>query len=389
MLGIRFSHLRWTGTLAVVGGAFGLVGTLTISVGYFGTGSLRGAWLLALPWLVIMVFGFLVRFLRGARSAGASLGLAVLGAVVVGPVFVSAAGRLRWIDDPGLWPTPIGFSTNVSDSAAEWLLRGGLVLVVIAAFLVGISCWIPVARTTTIPGSQMPRSPYRIEVLALVFVLVLVALSTSTSDLTFFGTYASVAQLAILLSWIVPLSLVLGLSLRSNGLGSLWVAAGLGIAVVAEPVVRSIGLAVFSGLNWTDAADSWYQESVFAVGNGLISTAANGWIILPSIVIIVVIALWNASGSLVEGPSSRETPISAPLDPWAGTAFVLAFIPLISVPALALGHISYERVVASDKPLRGRVLAATAIVLSLFNIAAVVLIATGAVSVFNDIWIGG
>lgn len=385
----RFRHLRWTGTLAVVSGALGLTGNLLIAAGYFDISGLRSAWLTGLPWIAVIAFGLLVRFLRGFKSAGASLGLAVVGAVLAGPAFLMSAARLRWMNEPGLWPSPASSLRTVSDDAAEWLLTGGLTLTVVAAVLLVASCWIPVARAGAIPGNLVPRSPYRIETLALIVVLVVVAFSTSRGDWAFFGTYSTFAHIAILLSWIVPLSVVLGLGLRSNGLGSLWVATGLAVAVVVEPVARFIGLTIWSTLGWNDAPDDWYQEGALTTGSLLIPTAASAWIILPVLAIIGVIVLWNSTSRLIEGPFSHETPRSAPLDPWAGTAFVLSFVPVISVPALILGHISYERVVTSDQPLRGRVIAATAIVLGLLNIAVVVLVASGATSTFGDLWIGG
>jgi len=386
---VPFNHLRWTGSLAVVGGSIGAAGTVAVSVGYYGTGSIRGSWLSMMPWIVVIVFGLLIRFLRGPRSGGASLGLAVLGSLLVGPAFVSGAARLRWINDPDIWPATGDAPPGIPASTAEWLVIGGLVAILLASLLVGISCWIPVARTSTLPGRLVPRSPYRIEVLALLFVLALVALATAPDNSVGAGTYGSFTGIAILLAWLVPLSLVLGLGLRSSGLGSLWIAGGLAIAVIAEPLIRSLGLIVWSGLGWNDAPDFWYQERAFATGSDLFPTLASAWLILPSLAIIAAVLLWNANPGLMEGPYSRQTPLSAPLDPWSGVSFTLAFIPLISVPALVLGHISYERIVSSDRPLRGRMLASAAIALGILNIAVVVLLASGALASLDDIWIGG
>lgn len=385
----RFRHLRWTGTVAVVAGAVGLTGNLLVSLSYFDIKGLRSAWITGLPWIAVIGFGLLVRFVRGPKSAGSSLGLAVVGAALAGPAFLMGAARLRWMNEPELWPSPPPSLLTISDDVAEWLLPSGLVLTLLAVVLLVVSCWTPIARASVIPGSQVPRSPYRIEALALVFVMVVVAFSTSTGNWAFFGTYSSYAQSAMLLSWLIPLSVVLSLGLRSNGLGSLWMAAGLAVVVIVEPLSRFITLSIWSGLGWTDADDSWYQEAALTSGNLLIPTAASAWIILPTLALIGVVLLWNSSKSLDEGPFSRDTPPGAPLDPWAGTAFVLSFVPVISVPALVLGHISYERVVSAERPLRGRVIAATAIVLGLLNIAAVMLIATGAVSSVSDLWNGG
>lgn len=385
----RFDHLRWTGTVAVVGGALGAAGTITTSVGYFGIESIRGSWLSILPWLLVVTFGLLIRFLRGPRSGGASMGLAVLGSFLIGPAFVAGAARIRWINDPDIWPSPGAPPSGISASVAEWLVIGGLVATLLASLLVAISSWIPIARASMLPGRLVPRSPYRIEVLALLLVFVLVALATSSDLSLSAGTYGSFTTTAILFSWLIPLTLVLGLGLRSSGLGSLWIAAALAIAVVAEPIARSVGLGVWSGVGWSDAPDTWYQQGAFATGSDLLPTLASAWLMVPSLAIIVVVLLWNASGGLAEGPYSRATPLSSPLDPWAGVAFTLAFIPLISIPALILGHVSYERIVSSDRPMRGRLLAGAAITLGILNMAGVALFATGTLTSLDDIWVGG
>jgi len=385
----RFVRLRWTGSVAVVGGALGTAGTITVSVGYFGIESIRGSWLSVLPWLVVITFGLLIRFLRGPRSGGASMGLAVVGSFLIGPAFVASAARLRWINDPAIWPSPSAPPSGIPASVAEWLAIGGLVAILLASLLVGISSWVPIARASMRSGRLVPRSPYRVEVLAILLVFVLVALATSSDISLSAGTYGSFTTTALLLSWLIPFTLVLGLGLRSSGLGSMWIAAGLAIAVVAEPIARSVGLGVWSGFGWSGAPDIWYQQDAFATSSDLLPTLASAWLIVPSLAIIAVVLLWNASSGLSEGPYSRATPLSSPLDPWAGVAFTLAFIPLISIPALILGHISYERIVSSDRPLRGRLLAGAAITLGILNIAAVALFATGTLTSVDDIWIGG
>ena len=385
----RFAHVRWVGTLAVVAGFVAITGTVMVSIGYFGTGSVRSVWLELLPWIVIILFGFLARFLRGQRATGAAIGLAVIGVLVAGPSIIGNLARLRWLNDADLWPVAAGTPTDISPTTAEWLLAVGLLLIVIASIMVAISSWIPVSRSALIPGIRIPRSPYRIEVLALLFVFVIVAVATASDAWSSFGTYSTFTKTALLLSWLIPLTLVLGFTLRSSGMGSLWAVAALGIAVIAEPAARSLALSVWSGLGWTNAEDWWYQEQAWAMGRGLAPGLASATLILPVIVLIAVVILWNAQPAAIDGPYVRTTPASAPLDPWAGVAFVLAFIPLIALPALILGHISYERIAASDRPVRGRVLAATAITIGIVSVTALALFITGDITSLDDVWILG
>lgn len=385
----RFRYLRWVGTLAVVAGFLGAAGTILVSIGYFGTDGIRDLWFLLLPWVAVITFGFLARFLTGARSTGASIALAVIGASLAGPALLSAAARLRWLNNPELWPAPSQGPTDISTSTAEWLLAAGLSVIVIAAILLGITVWIPVARVATIPGSRVARTPYRIEVLAVLYAMILVAFAFAPSSWSTAGTYSSLTQAALVLSWLIPLTLVLGISLRTSGIGSIWAVTGLGVVVLVEPAFRLIGLAVWSSLNWTSASEWWYLDQGLAFGSGLIVTLASPWLILPTLALIVVVLLWNSQPAPVDGPYCRSTPTSAPLDAWSGVAFVLAFIPLIAFPALILGHISYERITSSDKPLRGRLLAATAITLGTLNVFVLLVVGRGSIDSIGDLWIWG
>ena len=386
LLSSHFRHIRWTGTLGVVAGFTGAAGTLAIGFGYFGSSSLRAAWLSLLPWAVVIAFGFLTRFLKGNNSRGASFGLAVSAAAIAGPAFLAAAAGLRWLDSPDQWPTPLFVVSILSSTAESWLVGIGLVSVLIAALGLVVVMWIPTKRAASIAAGLLAKSAYRIEIATLIFILTVVALATASQNWSSAGTYSNLTSTALTLSWLIPLTLILALTLRSAGSGSLWVAAGLGIVFVLEPAIRSLGLGIWSGLGWTSTGDTWYQSQALSNASALIPTLSVAWTIVPIAAIIAVIILWNSQPPIREYPARGRITATAPLDPWAGTAFVLAFVPLLFIPAIILGHLSYERIIGAERPVRGRLLAGAAIVFGIINIFSLVLFFGGALPTLSALW---
>lgn len=358
---------RWVGVLAMVAAGMGIVGSLVKSFEFFGATELRVTWLDTLPWIIVLILGICVHFLRGRGSLASAYGLVTFSAVIAGPTLLVSLAELRQVK-------------------FESLLTVGLLLSIIAAVLLIIGIWTVVAKAASIGVIDIPKSPFRVEVLAIILVFVLVAFLEPESSFVgyaqFFGDYA---QWAYLLSWVVPLALVLTFTLRSPGLGSVWVIAALAIAFIIEPLLRTVVLDIFSSLDWMNELGEWLQPTELAAGRASIPLFASVWLLIPVVALCLVVLLWNANPSPVTAHVVERSP-SAQIDPWAGTAFILSYVPLISIPAIVLGHISYERIVADSERHRGRVLAAAAIFFGVLNTAALIaLIVSGALDAVSNL----
>jgi hypothetical protein len=357
---------RWVGVLAMVAAGMGIVGSLVKSFEFFGATELRVTWLDTLPWIIVLILGVCVHFLRGRGSTASAYGLVTFSAVIAGPTLLVSLAELRQVK-------------------FESLLTVGLLLSIVAAVLLIIGIWTVVAKAASIGVIDIPKSPFRVEVLAIILVFVLVALLVPESSfMGFTQIFGEYAQWAYLLSWVVPLALVLTFTLRSPGLGSVWVIAALAIAFVIEPLVRTVVLLIFSALDWVNELGKWLQPTGLAAGRESIPLFASAWLVIPVIVLCLVVLLWNANPSPVTAHVVERSP-SAQIDPWAGTAFILSYVPLISFPAIVLGHISYERIVADGERHRGRVLAAAAIFFGVLNIALIALFVGGALDAVSNL----
>ncbi len=376
---------RWVGTVAIVAAGLGMAGMLLASVGRFGLVNLRTTWLEIMPWIAVMAFAICVRVLPGRKSAASSFGLAVFSATFVGPLLVATLLSLRWSGESVDLGIPfIAFGDFTSNQSGTYTTVG-LLLALIAGLLLVVVIWVVVARAVSLHVGEIPKSPFRVEVLSLILVLIVVALVlSSTTDIGVGDVIGDLPGPVLLLAWIVPLTLVLAFTLRSSGQGSVWAIAGLAVAFVIEPMVRALLLAVFNSFDWAEGIDGWIQPTAMAMSRGTSPTLASAWLIIPVTVLCILVLLWNAQPS----PNFRspiERSAAAPIDAWAGTAFVLSFVPLISLPAIVLGHVSYERIVADGERQRGRVLAAAAIVFGELNIASILLLSTGALGIDSNL----
>lgn len=386
----RIPSVRWVGTWAVVASGLAIAGSVAELAFRFGFDALTSTVWDVLPWLTILVFALLARLLPGAQSLGSALGVAVLGSLVAGPQLVTALVR---------WALVVGSDAPVTEAMSPEVLHAGLALQTAASLMLLVAVIVPVARICVLDGSGVPRSPFRVEVLALIAVLVLTALATvgSLTDEWAYLAYAwteapgwidSLGGLGALLAWLVPLALVLALSLRSSGSASLWVVGALLVGVLLEPLLRALISAVVGG----SAGDTLGLASFAApdgpvLSRGLAVAPSSVAIVLPSVLIALVVLLWNTRPAAPRHPSGGPPP-SAPLDTWAAVAFLLSFlsvIPLIAIPAIILGHTSYEGIVARGEVQRGRLMAAAAIVVAILLASLVILIPAGGLALSNDL----
>ena len=179
------------------------------------------------------------------------------------------------------------------------------------------------------------------------------------------------------ISWFVPVTLTLALGLRRSGLGSMWVAAAALFVFVLEPIVRTLALNAFEGLGWAGELSGWMQSSGLLASRSAAPIETTQAIMLPVLAIAAIVLLWNSTPQQAPRAEGRYE-LAAPLEPWAATALVLSFVPILSVPAIVLGHVSYERIAALGVAYRGRMIAATAIILGILNLTIVFLFFAGA-----------
>ncbi len=339
---------RGTGAWMVVASALGLVGSVLLPLTN-GSASLstvvEDAWLVPLAWLVLVALS--IGGLVGGRVVPAATAV-VASAFVLGEVVAVATTLAPILRRPFDRAADISFGTAWADDAQAII---GLTLVLVGG--IAALAWVVrfVAADLRASG-RVDRSPYRIEVLVLIAVM---AIATALGALG--STEGTISALVTAL----PLATVLVLLLRQPGSTSMGVALGLALAAF---LLALIGAAVGS---------DQFRPGLLVSPESEVGTFVSAAVAL---LLIVVIVLWNLGVPEVEAASTASAPGDT-LDPWAGAAFILAFIPLLSIPAVILGHLSYERLRRSEHLGRGRLVAGAAIVVGLANVFAIVLVWTG------------
>jgi hypothetical protein len=377
-------RLRGLGRIGAAAAILGLLGSLLVSVGYLGVSSLRITWISGLPWLVVLGIAVFSISQRGSRSVAAVFGMVTSAVVFAGPTVLIAMNNIRWYQTPyDTWGN-VMFSDWTSDFSSTLVIIGLVALFFAGAFFLyaGFRVCLAAAR---LPTGLVPKTPYRIEALSLILVIFFVGLllNTPTDYGDSFTIYAG-GGLILLLAWLIPLSLVLTFTLRQPGAASLWVTGSLIGSLLIEPVFRSVLVNFLSNEKTTESMSLYVQSGFGNTGSALVPTLFSAWVIIPVMILAIVVILWN---SAPEPPTQipNAAAYTAPIDNWAAGSFVLAFVPFLSVPAIALGHISYERVLSCNGLVRGRIFAASAIVLGILNIASVVLIVSGVVRSVSDL----
>ena len=331
---------RWTGVLAVIIAVSALIaGRVQDASGSERITVPPLAWAPWELWLAIGVLGVCVLALRGVRALAAADALAVACAwVCVIPVFSGVAQAPRVIQT-------IQHVEGLPDRGAQWVTLVVL-LIGIAVGILGViimaAAW---RRWATLNSAALPRSPFRVEALVLIGAFAVVALVQGVGDLV-----SGADSVAWIVAFIVPVSLTLALSLRRSGWGSIWIAGLLSLLVV-DDVVR---LLLASELDF-------YR----------FTPMSQGWANLLLIALIIVVLLWNSVRPATR-TSATDGTLESPLDPWSAGAFVLAFVPLLSIPAVVLGHLSYEQTMGTSAMARSRLLAGAAIVIGMVNVIAII-----------------
>lgn len=337
-----------TGAWMVVASALGLVGSVMLPMAG-GSVSLSAvvedAWLVPLAWLVLVALS--IGGLVGGRAVAAATAV-VASSFVLGEVVAAATTLAPIVRRPFDRAADISFGTAWADDGPAII---ALALVIVGG--IAALAWVVrfVAAELRASG-RVDRSPYRIE------VLVLIAVMTVATTL---GALGSTDAIVSVLVTTLPLAAVLVLLLRQPGPTTMGVAIGLAIAAVLLALVGAV------------VGDSQFRPGLLVAPGSESGTFVSAAVAL---LLIVVIVLWNLGVPEVDAASTQGAPGDT-LDPWAGVAFILAFIPLLSIPAVILGHLSYERLRRSEHLGRGRLVAGAAIVIGLANVFAIVLVWTG------------
>jgi len=339
---------RWHGVLGTVAAAAALVG---IVLGGVVSGDAGSATISQAPWELWIGFGALavcVLALRGVQALAAADALGVAAAWLCVPTLFLNVQAL-----PGTIQRLLRQAPG-EDMGGLWITLGLLVLGVGAGVLGIIIMFSDWRRWSSPRTADLPRSPFRVEVLVLVGAFAVLVGLQGVMDLI-----PGRVNTAWVLAFVVPVTVSLAFALRRSGWGSVWVAGALA-AVVFVDVVRLLGHSESQG---------W-------------STSSLGWADVLLVPLIAVLMLWNASKRPpVVQVDGRE--MAEPLHSWAGVAFILAFVPLLSIPAIIIGHVAYEQVVASSRISRGRIFAAAAIVIGLLNLFIVIAVYFGLLSLVN------
>lgn len=345
---------RWVSVLLAWSAVVGIVGGLITSVSQYGLEHLWVAWASVLPWIAILVLSAIAARMAVSRGTPLALAAVTVAAIGVGPAVVSA---VFWFDQAAKEESPrvVSFDDATAPYARE-LSMAGSALAIIAGIAVFAAVVAVLLRLAAVPMATIARTPFRIEVLGALVALFLAAVAqVVASGVTSWSSETSTWFWVDWLSWLVPLMLLLSLALRQSGPSSLWVVGALLYAVFVQPIVVAVVGGDGLGLQWPGTA----------------------YLGLPALVLALIVVVWNATPQPPRR-SSRGVDVAAPLEPWAGTALVLSFVPLLAIPAVVLGHISYERIESGGSTHRGRLIAATAILLAFINLTLVVLFFAGA-----------
>lgn len=365
--------VRWVGTLGIVSASLGIAGILSSSIGFVGLAPLLHVVWEITPWLLLLAFAILVRLLPGERSMGAAFGQAVVAAVLVGPSLNAALSSLRQ-----LWGGKQGARweglADATSSVTTPLAVVGLLSVSIAGALLIIAISVPVLQVSRLDAAEFQKSPFRIEVLTLIAIFVLMAFVLHQpneylpEEFPFIGT--QIASWAPMLLWVVPLSLVLGLGLRAAGTISLWMVVALLSVFIGEPLVRTLGASMselIAGEN--DPFAGFSVPQIMSLSTGWTGVSYSPWLSIPILSLVLVIILWNTRNASLSDSSAGPT-LQAPIETWSVVAVIASFIPLLAIPAVLVGHMAYEGIVARNEVQRGRLLAATAVVVGMSTLTA-------------------
>lgn len=331
---------RWTSVLATASAVLVIVALLTRAI----TGA-DVAWADALPWVVVLALAIPALVLVRVRATPFAMAAATVLAFIAGPQLITGA---------------LGFTFSARTPAEDWVADVAQpaaiawnALDVVAGLLAVLAVIVIIVRVGSATAGRIPRTPFRVEVIGALVLLgcaAVVQLAGSSVDMPWLTVVVWVSRF-------VPLLLLLALALRVPGAASLAIVGALLLSIVMDVVVNASPI-------------GQGPEVIVLLGAAL--------------VLAIIVIWWNATPQPTRR-TERPWDTSAPLEPWAGVALVLSFVPLFFIAAVVLGHLAYERIEGRDSRYRGRVIAASAIVFSFTNLAAIVLVVTGSLSALSTL----
>lgn len=309
-------------------------------------GETQLSWLaLTIPWLAIGIASVSATRVKPALQMALTAGAITLAAFLSLQEFV---WHLSWVDR---WGFALRDTGRLADSVilSLTLFLEALALIVLMVATV----WVLLALRPLLLGPAS-RASFGIDTTLLIAAFSLLALN-GFNDLDsglMFGAFNQILTLA----WIVPSVIVLALFVRQGGALAVGSTVGLLAGTAILPWITSV-IETFAG------------EYSGLILSRLISRPEY-YISAPLGLLLIVSIWWALSRNAGGNPDNVTATSNSPINSTSIVAFCLAWIPFTSIPALVLGHMSYDQIVDGDKPQRGLGLARWSIVfayLSLFG----------------------
>jgi hypothetical protein len=212
----------------------------------------------------------------------------------------------------------------------------------------------------------------------LLFVAVLTSVTNrvfgSFFTLELFGSGLFTTQVWFMV-WAIPLIIWVALAMRQGGITAIGSASGLVATFLVIPNLMNFLSDLFpegSSANYVYLYDG-SQTEVNPAGQAYDAFNPFGFNASAAGVsaLILLVALWWSLGSFADAKTTKSlATTSSPVNSLSVLAFSLSWLPLTSIPANILGHMSYDQVISGDEPQRGIGLARWAIVISYVSLVA-------------------
>jgi hypothetical protein len=356
---------------------------LHIVAGSMGGGPYDG-WIQIIPWLIPVVILTSALIARAKMQLGlASAGVVLLLHNALPNLYLWLPGasnwsHLVWIDSSGdtdiVWLRAIAEETLVAVWVGDLLLWFGALAVLVATVFLALSL-----RGLLLAPAQ--KASFTIDMTFLTTLLFVAVLTSVTNrvfgsffTLELFGSDLFTTQVWFMV-WAIPLIIWVALAMRQGGITAIGSASGLVATFLVIPNLMNFLSDLFpegSSANYVYLYDG-SQTEVNPAGRAYDAFNPFGFNASAAGVsaLILLVALWWSLGSFADAKTTKSlATTSSPVNSLSVLAFSLSWLPLTSIPANILGHMSYDQVISGDEPQRGIGLARWAIVISYVSLVA-------------------
>jgi hypothetical protein len=356
---------------------------LHIVAGSMGGGPYDG-WIQIIPWLIPVVILTSALIARAKMQLGlASAGVVLLLHNALPNLYLWLPGasnwsHLVWIDSSGdtdiVWLRAIAEETLVAVWVGDLLLWFGALAVLVATVFLALSL-----RGLLLAPAQ--KASFTIDMTFLTTLLFVAVLTSATNRIfgsfftsELFGSDLFTTQVWFMV-WAIPLIIWVALAMRQGGITAIGSASGLVATFLVIPNLMNFLSDLFpegSSANYVYLYDG-SQTEVNPAGQAYDAFNPFGFNASAAGVsaLILLVALWWSLGSFADAKTTKSlATTSSPVNSLSVLAFSLSWLPLTSIPANILGHMSYDQVISGDEPQRGIGLARWAIVISYVSLVA-------------------